>query len=214
MNISQKGIDLIKKFEGCRLKAYKPVPTEKYWTIGFGRYSPSIKEGQKITQAEAEQYLKEDLKKYSDAVNACVTVAITQHQHDALTSFAYNCGIGALQKSTLLKKVNAKDFTGAADEFGEWTRGGGNVLQGLVKRRSAEKALFLLPVPNPHPYPGHPVKEGSTNTKSVKEVQKKVGVTADGVFGPKTTIAVKTFQTKHKLTADGIVGETTWNVMF
>lgn len=214
MNISQKGIDLIKKFEGCRLTAYKPVPTERWYTIGYGRYSPSIKEGQKITQAQADQFLKEDVKKYSDAVNECVKVKINQHQHDALTSFCYNCGIGALQKSTLLKKVNAKDFKEAAEEFGEWIRGGGNILQGLVKRRAAEKALFLLPVPDLHPYPGHPLKEGSTNTVGTSQLQKKLGLKADGVFGPKTKAAVIGFQKSHKLETDGIVGKITWNAIF
>jgi peptidoglycan hydrolase-like protein with peptidoglycan-binding domain len=87
-------------------------------------------------------------------------------------------------------------------------------LDGLVKRRNAEKALFLKPVPVVHPYPGHPVKKGSTNTIAIKLIQVKVGVTSDGVWGNKTDAAVKAWQKAHKLVADGIIGPASWKVMF
>jgi GH24 family phage-related lysozyme (muramidase) len=147
MNISQKGIDLIKSFEGLSLKAYKPVAGEKYWTIGYGHYGADVRQGQVITKEQAEALLKKDLQKYVDGVNSVLKVPINQNQFDALVSFAYNCGVGALQKSTLLKKLNAGDYVGASKEFGKWVHGaGGVVLKGLVTRRQKEAKLFNTPV--------------------------------------------------------------------
>lgn len=139
MNTSQKGIDLIKAFEGCRLKAYK-CPAG-IWTIGYGHTS-GVKEGQMITFSMAEQFLKQDLKRFETSVNNLVTVAITQNQFDALVSFCYNLGAMALKSSTLLKKLNNGDYNGAAEEFDRWVYANGVKLQGLVRRRRAEKELF------------------------------------------------------------------------
>lgn len=139
MNTSQKGIDLIKSFEGCRLKAYK-CPAG-IWTIGYGHTS-GVKEGQMITFSMAEQFLKQDLKRFETSVNNLVTVAITQNQFDALVSFCYNLGAMALKSSTLLKKLNNGDYNGAAEEFDRWVYANGVKLQGLVRRRAAEKELF------------------------------------------------------------------------
>lgn len=135
----KKGIELIKSFEGCRLAAYK-CPAGVL-TIGYGHTS-GVKSGQKITQAQAETLLKTDLAKYENAVNECVTAMLNQNQFDALVSFAYNCGAGALKSSTLLKKLNAGDYSGAAAEFVKWNKASGKVLAGLTKRRTAERALF------------------------------------------------------------------------
>lgn len=154
MNISQVGINLIKSFEGCRLTAYKDAIA--VWTIGFG-HTANVRQGDRITQDQADNLLEQDLKKYSDAVNDVVKVPINQYQHDALTSFCYNCGIGNLKNSTLLKKVNVKDFAGAAAEFTKWNKAGGKVLKGLVTRRAAEKALFLKPVEQLKPNPPYTV---------------------------------------------------------
>ena len=137
---SQAGIDLIKEFEGCVLTAYK-CPAGA-WTIGYGHTS-EVCEGQTITQAQAEAYLKTDLVTYENAVNNYVTAALNQNQFDALVSFAYNCGTGALKTSTLLTLLNNGDYTGAANQLDLWNKGGGQVLAGLVRRRAAEKALFL-----------------------------------------------------------------------
>jgi lysozyme len=211
MNISQNGIKLIQQFEGCVLFGYKDavgVPT-----IGWG-HTGGVYLGQRISQAQADDLLKNDLKKYENGVREAVRVPLNQNQFDALVSFAYNCGISALKTSTLCQKLNAKDYKGAAAEFDKWTKAGGQVLNGLVKRRNAEQALFLKPVPVEHPYPGFLVKRGSTNSVAVREIQKKVGVISDGVFGPKTEAGVKAFQKKHGLAADGIVGPKTWKVMF
>lgn len=146
MNISQNGIDLIKSFEGLKLVAYKPVPTEKEFTIGYGHYGSDVREHEVITAKVAEDLLKKDLQKFVTGVDKAVTVSVNQNQFDALVSFSYNLGVGALQKSTLLEKVNNKDFDGAAKEFGKWVKAGGNILDGLVKRRAKEAALFLKPV--------------------------------------------------------------------
>jgi len=140
---SQAGIDLIKEFEGCVLTAYK-CPAGA-WTIGYGHTS-GVYEGQTITQAQAEAYLKTDLVTYENAVNSYVTVTLNQNQFDALVSFAYNCGTGALKTSTLLTLLNNGDYTGAANQLDLWNKSGGEVLAGLVRRRAAEKALFLTAV--------------------------------------------------------------------
>lgn len=162
MKLSQVGVNLIKSFEGCELHAYKPVPTELYWTIGYGHYGSDVREGQKITQAQAEEMLKQDLKVYEYAVNLNVKHKINQNQYDALVSFCYNVGKEALRTSTLLKKLNSGDMSGAANEFDKWVHGGGKVLPGLVLRRKAEKVLFLKPVQEPVYYT---VKSGDNLTK-------------------------------------------------
>ena len=145
MNISKVGLDLIKSFEGCQLKAYKcPAGV---WTIGWGTTEPinGIKphEGMIITQQQADELLIKNLKGYENAVNKYVTYCINQNQFDALVSFAYNCGNGALKTSTLLKKLNAGDVQGAANEFLRWNKSNGKVLNGLTRRREAERKLFL-----------------------------------------------------------------------
>jgi lysozyme len=146
MNISQVCVNLIKSFEGLKLKAYKPVPTELYWTIGYGHYGSDVREHDVWTNQKAEDMLKQDLKSYAYSVTQNVEHEINQNQFDALVSFCYNVGKEALRTSTLLKKINDGDITGASEEFEKWVHGGGKVLPGLVIRRKAEKALFLKPV--------------------------------------------------------------------
>ena len=97
----------------------------------------------KITKAQALNYLKQDLSIYEKAVTNYVKVPINQKQFDALVSFSYNCGTGALKTSTLLQKLNSNDYNGAANEFLKWNKSNGKVLNGLVKRREEEKQLFL-----------------------------------------------------------------------
>lgn len=141
MRISEKGIQLIKRFEGCQLTAYKAAPTEKMYTIGYGHYG--VEAGMVITQAQADAYLKDDLEKYDNYIDKYVTADITQGMHDALVSFAYNCGAGNLKSSTLLKKLNQRDYIGAAEEFCKWNKANSKVLKGLTRRRQAEKERFL-----------------------------------------------------------------------
>lgn len=144
MNLSQKGLDLIKRFEGLRLVAYKVVPTEKHYTIGYGHYGQDVKASMRITEERAEELLKQDVSSFVNGVNQCVKVRLNQNQFDALVSFTYNVGIGALIKSTLLEKLNQGDYKGASNEFPRWNKSGGRVLNGLVTRRKVEKELFDL----------------------------------------------------------------------
>lgn len=137
---SQTGIDLIKGFEGCRLTAYRD--SGGTLTIGYG-HTLGVTSGMTISQAQAESYLKSDLQTFESAVNSYVTVPLTQNMFDALVSLSYNIGSNAFKGSTLLSKLNQGDYTAAADQFGAWVKSGGTTLNGLVKRRAAEKQLFL-----------------------------------------------------------------------
>lgn len=139
MKTSQRGIDLIKKFEGLELKAY--LCPANVWTIGYGTTS-NIKEGDIIDEETAELFLKKDVIRFENNVNTYVKVELSQNEFDALVSFTYNLGGGALKRSTLLKKLNEKNYTGASKEFDKWVKAGGRVLRGLVKRRKAERRLF------------------------------------------------------------------------
>ncbi len=140
MEISQKGLDLLKQFEGCKLDAYRcPAGV---WTIGYG-HTRDVEPGQVITRAEAEDLLREDLADFEEAVGDVVEIELTQGQFDALVSFAYNVGKGALRSSTLLRLLNNNDIQGAANQFVRWNKAGGQVLKGLTRRRLAEKELFL-----------------------------------------------------------------------
>lgn len=144
-SISKTGIDLISSFEGIRLNAYDD--SVGVWTIGIGttiyQNGVKVKKGDKCTQEQALEYLQHDLRSFEKTVNDSVKVPLSQNQFDALVSLAYNIGSGAFKNSTLLKKLNAKDYAGAADQFLVWNKGGGKVLKGLVRRRDAERALFL-----------------------------------------------------------------------
>jgi lysozyme len=144
MQTSQKGVDLIKEFEGLRLKAY--LCPARVWTVGFGHTTsagpPVVQPGMTITKDQAEDILRSDLKKYEAGVLRLVKVELTQGQFDTLVSFAYNCGVGALARSTLLKRVNAGRFNAVPAELMKWTKAGGRELAGLVRRRRAEAALW------------------------------------------------------------------------
>ena len=138
MKTSNVGIALIKRFEGLRTKAYlcpAGVPT-----IGYGHTKDVRLNDPEITEAEADRLLAEDLGVYEAAVTEMVKVPLTQNQFDALVSFAFNLGIGALRFSTLLKRLNAG--LPCAEEFDRWTMAGGKTLPGLVRRRAAERRLF------------------------------------------------------------------------
>ena len=138
MKLSQKGLQLIKDFEGLELKVY--VCPAGVLTIGYGSTGSHVKKGMVITEGEAEKLLRTDLLRFEESVNNLVKVPLTQGQYDALVSFAFNCGAGALAESTLLRLLNEGDYKGAADQFKRWTNQG---LAGLVRRRKAEETLFL-----------------------------------------------------------------------
>lgn len=140
MKISNNGIDLIKSFEGLRLKAYKDSVGVS--TIGYG-HTKNVKMGDVISLKTAEQFLLDDIRIFEEGVLALVQVEITQNMFDALVSFSFNLGLGNLAKSTLLKKINSKLFKEAGNEFVRWNKAGGVVLKGLTRRRLLEKELFL-----------------------------------------------------------------------
>lgn len=139
MTTSQRGIDLIKKYEGLRLKAYK-CPAG-IWTCGWGHIK-NVTEGMVISQQQAEEFLKDDLKYFEVKVMELVKISLSQNQFDALVSFCYNLGEGRLKKSTLLKKLNSGDIAGAAEQFMVWNKANGKVLSGLTTRRNEERSLF------------------------------------------------------------------------
>lgn len=144
MNISQAGIDAIKDYEGVRLKAYDDGVG--VWTIGVG-HTLGVKSTDAITMDQVDEFLRADLEDADSAVNKRVVVPLTQGQFDALVSFVFNLGSGAFMASTLLKKLNAGDYDGAADEFLRWNKAGGRVLAGLTKRRISERMMFLTGSP-------------------------------------------------------------------
>ena len=145
MKTSQRGIALIKKFEGCRLKAYK-CPAN-IWTIGYGHTGvvngKPITEKTTITELMAETLLVIDLQRFEKAINQLVKKPLTQNNFDSLISFVFNIGISAFEKSSMLKLINQGHFDLAAQQFDRWIYGGGKKLAGLIKRRAEEKMLFL-----------------------------------------------------------------------
>lgn len=145
MKASNACLEIIRQYEGFRATPY--LCPAGVWTIGYGstRYADgtAVKSSDpKVTQAQADEIMRATLNQYEDAVNRYVQVPISQNAFDALVDFAYNAGAKNLLNSTLLRKLNLKDYAGAAVEFGKWVFGGGSVLPGLVKRRAAEKELF------------------------------------------------------------------------
>lgn len=140
MKTSDAGRELIKRFEGVRLNAY--LDSVGIPTIGVGHIA-GVKMGDTVTMQEADDMLSADLRDSEDAVNMNTRIDLTQNQFDALVSLTFNIGGGAFSRSTLLKRLNAGDIQGAADQFLVWNRAGGRRIQGLANRRAAERELFL-----------------------------------------------------------------------
>lgn len=146
MKTSEKGINLIKSFEGFSSTPYLDIA--KIPTIGYGftHYLDDTKvklSDKPISKEQAENLLKLSLKNFENGVNENVKVPLTQNQFDALVCFVYNVGGTAFKNSTLLKKLNVGDYAGASQEFLRWNKAGGAENKGLTRRREAEKALFL-----------------------------------------------------------------------
>ena len=138
MKSSDLLIRKIKEFEGLSLKAYKPVPSERYYTIGYGHYGADVKANQVITEKEAESLLRKDLEKFEAYVNK-LDVCKKQFQFDALVDFSFNLGTAALGRSTLLKYIRAnKAEQYIRGEFAKWVNSGGVPLRGLKARRQWE----------------------------------------------------------------------------
>lgn len=133
---------MLREFEGLRLQAYPdPGSGGDPWTIGYG-HTKGVKRGDTCTKEQAEAWLLEDAAEAEEAITRMVTVPLTQEQRDALVSFVFNLGAGNLKQSTLLRKLNAGDYTGAANEFKRWVNAAGKPMPGLIRRRAAEAALF------------------------------------------------------------------------
>jgi lysozyme len=146
LQTSNDGVALIKRFEGCRLKAYPdPGTGGDPWTIGYGT-TTGVRPGMVITDEQATMMLARDLVIFEHAIKGMVTVPLTQHQFDALVCFTYNVGSGNLRTSSLLKKLNSALYSEIPDELMRWTKAAGRVLPGLVARRQAEGLLWQQPL--------------------------------------------------------------------
>ena len=207
---------MIESFEGCLLKASNKL--DGVWTIGYGQtgsyYGKKVCKGMTTTKALAHAWLRDhSIKTYENAVMKAVKVPINQNQFDALVSFAYNVGIGAMAGSTAVRKLNQGDYTGAADALTMWTRCNGKVLPGLVRRRKEERALFLTPVTQVKNTNNGLLRKGDTGV-AIKLLQHRLNLvgsqlTEDGIWGVQTDSAVRGYQYKAGLTVDGIVGPKT-----
>lgn len=143
--INQAGRELIQYFEGLRLSAYPdPASGAEPYTIGYG-HTGGVKPGDTVTESQAETILDNDLRKFERAVTLSVLVELTDNQFSALVAFAFNLGTAVLKNSTLMTLLNRGDYKGAADQFTRWTHAGGVEMPGLVRRRQAERDLFLTP---------------------------------------------------------------------
>jgi lysozyme len=195
---SQNGLALTQKFEGLRLTAYQDQVG--VWTIGYGHTGPEVCAELTITQEQANNLLVQDIASAVAAVNRLVTVAFNQNGFDALVDFAFNLGNNALSGSTLLRKLNADDFAGAAAEFPKWCKAGGKVVPGLLRRRQAEQQLFQQGMQQPvapaaslglapqKPAPAAPAKPAATKAAVSKSAAKK---TAAKKAAPKKSAAKK-----------------------
>ena len=216
MRISEKGLAMIEKFEGCLLKASNKL--DGVWTIGYGQtgryYGKRVRRGMTTTKAEAHAWLRDhSIKTYEDAVTQAVKVPLNQNQFDALVSFTYNVGIGALKQSTALRKLNAGDYAGAADALTMWTKCRRKVLAGLVRRRKEERALFLTPVTQPQTGNTDLLRKGDKGD-DVRLLQHRLNLVGnqlaeDGIWGVQTDSAVRGYQYRADLTVDGMVGAKT-----
>ena len=145
MKINKAGINLIKKYEGFRSHAYRDAVG--VWTIGYGHTSmagtPNVSKGLKISRRQGETILARDVEKFARAIQPLITVELNENQFSALVSFAYNVGVGGFKRSSVLKRVNARQFDAVPHRLSLWVKAGGRTLRGLVARRAAEADLFL-----------------------------------------------------------------------
>ena len=216
--IGQAGLALIKQFEGCRLTAYQC--SAGVWTIGYG-HTAGVYKGMKITQAQADAFLKQDIAKFEKYINNPSYVQFTdklnQNQFDALVSFAFNLGQGNVKKLCTGRTINQ-----IPSAMQQYCKAAGKTLPGLQRRRKAEAALYnkrvksctgvtTTTVKETEDYNMNTIKKGSKGN-AVKVWQIIIGTTADGIFGSGTENMTKTWQKNHGLMADGIVGKNSWKV--
>lgn len=210
MKISGAGLDLIKRFEGLRLTAYPD--SAGVWTIGWG-HTKGVHKGQQITEVGAVKLLRDDLAWAEEAVTDAVKVPLNQNQFDALVSFTFNVGEGALKKSTLLKLLNSGNYTAAANQLDLWINAGGKPLAGLKTRRDAEQALFLTaPMTEPAGFVCDlPTLKAPFQRTMAAEVL-RLAFKCDLL--QHLELALKEFQKQQGLTPDGICGPQTWAKLF
>lgn len=213
MKTSNKGMELIKRFEGCRLAAYKcPAGV---WTIGYG-HTASVYQGQVISQETAETLLRSDLLKYEQFVTNNVNLELNQGQFDALVSFTYNCGLGNLK--SLIKNRNQQQIANALLLY---NKAAGKVLAGLTRRRQEERSLFLSELAlgktgNPFAEPSYTLYRGRADQTPdhVRWMQFELneigyGLVVDGAFGKATDAALRDAQARFGLVVDGKCGSAT-----
>jgi lysozyme len=186
MEMSDPGIEaILMKFEGCRLKAYR-CPAG-ILTIGYGHTSaagdPEVTPDAAITKAQAIDILHRDLRVFEAGVEKLVKVELNQAQFDVLVDFAYNAGLGALGKSGILKAVNARRFDAVPGELMKWTKGGGKVLPGLVKRRQAEVAWWEAAVDHDDDAEDHRTEPDKVPVKTMADSKQANSAVAVGLLG-------------------------------
>jgi lysozyme len=151
MKTSANGVGMIKRFEGLELEAYQDIAG--IWTVGYGHTGPDVQPGMRISERDAEELLKQDLRPAEENVSRLVRVPLNQNEFDALISFVYNVGAGGFGKSTARRRLNSGDRIGAADALTWWNKatvaGVLREVTGLTRRRAAERALFLEPTNPP-----------------------------------------------------------------
>lgn len=219
--VGVEGMKLIKKWEGCKLTAYKD--SVGVWTIGWGttKYPNGIrvKQGDKITQVEADAMLKRQVQEHADGMLQYISVSkLNQNQYDALASFHYNLGRHILKGSTLATYLNAGDWNKATNSMLQYNKGRINgvltVLKGLQNRRNAEVELFKkTPQGTITQVSANTSKlavDGYWGTATTKRLQKVLGVTVDGVLGKNT---IRAIQKKVSADPDGILGKATIKAM-
>lgn len=221
MKVSENGLKVIKESEGLRLKAYRD--TGGVWTIGYG-HTRGVKPGNRITMEVADAYLKADVRSAESDVSSLVKVELNQNQYDALVSFVFNIGHEQFSGSTLLRKLNTGDYSGAAAEFPRWRHDNGKVIAGLVTRRAKERDLFEstkdLKPPEPKPEPGMQVvvdmptimagARGSFPRTTSSLLLTILAGGGPGQDGLSMDDRIRMFQRTSGLMPDGVVGPKTW----
>jgi lysozyme len=228
-HINDLGLQLLTTFEGCELESYDDGVG--VWTIGYG-HTAGVVPGIKITQAEAEEFLRQDLAEFESYVTDLVQVDLSSDQFSALVCFCYNTGPEAFGDSTLLKRLNTGDFAEAANQFPRWNKGGGEPMLGLTRRRLAEQALFrseswefALNYNGPLDIPAMTSSVSASSVvqrslqlteppmtgEDVRQLQmglQKAGfaIEPNGVFDPSMEVALRQWQEREGWTVDGIVG--------
>jgi lysozyme len=183
--VNQAGMDLIKRWEGCKLKAYKDVAG--VWTVGYGLTSAAgfieVGPDTTLTQEEADWYLEQAVNKYADGIRSAITAPINENQFAAFVSLAYNVGIAGVRRSSAVRHFNAGQLDKVPRAIRAWNKAGGRVVQGLVNRREAEVKLFQTPVVSAAHQPTLPSTQQRTSPTQSKTMQASAIQIASGVGG-------------------------------